>query len=160
MQVRDMIKTQFLNGYHDLGVWQLGMDNQLPVFIANLPKEIGQKLDFSVASLDIIEDWWLTVYQNSDLIEGEQGRQLLHNVAYYFAKVFMQYCGGSWSIEHIGDDKPTGTPMIVNFKYYAQRDRPPMRPFSYVIASLDDRTGTLLSKMARNYCRQDLTKPS
>ena len=151
-----MIRVRFLNGFHDLAVWQRELDAQFPNFIASLPSEVAGKLDYSVDSLDTLKEWWLSVYPRPELIEGKQGRQLLHSMAYYFAKVFMQYCGGHWAIDYDGDEKPDGIPIIINFKYYDRNDRPSLPPFAYVISSLNKRTGRLLSKMARNYCRENL----
>ena len=73
----------------DFECWLWDMPNAINGFIYRMPKEIAEKLDFSMESLNIVEKHLLDVYQNSKQIMDEPS-YILDGYAIYVGETFIK----------------------------------------------------------------------
>lgn len=126
----------------DFEVWLAYMPEALEEFLLSLPVAVAQSLDFSPASLAILEAWLLEefadvqVYKNSDIA-------IFDGVPRYVGEVIRRAVGGNWDID-LQNKKNVyyGTPVVV------AKGRTPVCPHKLATAALSRRSGDLFSGVA------------
>jgi hypothetical protein len=134
----------------DFEHWLASMDDMLAAFIAQLPMEYQRGLDFSPASLDLIEAWILEKYPNTKSMLGAGEAVLVNGLACYIGETFRKTLGGKWTIRF--DDRKFaffGLPILTGSKGMAA----PECPVTLATAAADRRRGTFLRKVLENALR-------
>jgi hypothetical protein len=135
----------------DFEHWLVAMDDVLDEFMARLPEDLRQKLDYSPESLDAIEDWLLQSYESLEAFRDSDDRVMTDGPARYIGETLRKNLGGRWTIQL---DNPAFVfhrlPILTDFK----GENSPLSPLTLTTASLDRRTGTYLSTIVRNIKRR------
>lgn len=131
----------------DFENWIFDMSDTLERFIAQFPLETQKQLDFSPNSLNILENWFLSVYPNiQSMCASDQSNQV-NGIACYIGETFRKTIGGKWDI-NLDDPKMAffGLPILTG----SPKLRAPICPHTLATASADRRTGTYLGKIMEN----------
>jgi hypothetical protein len=128
--------------------WLADMDDALDRFIGTLPPEIGERLDFSPRSLDILEAWVLQRYAKTAEMLPASESCVVDGLARYIGETFRKALGGRWEVRL---DDPNyifyGIPQLTGFW-----EKPtPTCPLCLATASADRRTGKYLRGVLENY---------
>lgn len=131
----------------DFEYWLMDMDDALDRFLAILPPQVKEKLDFSPSSLNTLEAWILDKYPNTPaMLESDQSR-LVDGVARYIGETFRKLLGGRWDIKL---DEPQfvyfGVPILTGF----MGELTPICPLTLATASAHRRTGQYLCNVLEN----------
>lgn len=132
-------------GREDFEYWLASMDDFLEDFVSEFPEDQKCLLDFSPESLDVVEKWILSYYEDTKAALVKPESQRVNNAACYVGEVFRKTHGGKWTIR-LDDPK---------FAFYAlpvlSAGKKTECPLSLVTASADRRTGTYLRMVLENY---------
>ncbi|WP_232103533.1 vWA domain-containing protein [Gimesia algae] len=125
--------------------WLASMDDFLEMFMSEFPEEEQCLLDYSPESLEVVEKWILSNYEDTRAALKISEIQRVNNAACYVGEVFRKSHGGKWSIR-LDDPK---------FAFYAlpvlTDGKKTECPLSLVTASTNRRTGTYLRMVLENY---------
>jgi hypothetical protein len=131
--------------------WLAHMDDALAEFIASLPPEVGNRLDYTIDSLDVLEAWTLSRYQDPNKLLQPSESPTLGGIARYIGETIRKNIGGRWRIRL---DNPNyvyyGIPELGEF---AEKSTP-TAPHSLATAAADRRLGNYWSGVARNMARR------
>ena len=123
--------------------WLKDIPNILDSFISRMPKEIAEKLDFSMESLDIVEKYLLDKYENNKQIMFEEPFYILDGYAVYVGETFLRVIDNPiihWKLELNEEDVYYNLPIL--------EGRTTLDcPLTIVTASLDRRTGKFCSSL-------------
>lgn len=98
-------------------VWLFEMDDELDVFISETAAEIGNKLDFSEESLDILEDWMLARYKTVDELMADSQKIIWDRIARYIGETIRKKYNLIWKIElQRPNDVYYGLPVMTDKK--------------------------------------------
>jgi hypothetical protein len=131
----------------DFEEWLMDMDDAIDRFLDQVPANIRAQLDFSPASLDVLEAWLLQRYPSVDALLSEREKDILDGAARYVGQTFREQLGGHWDI--VLDDPQDANyrlPILTGFKgeYSTQS------PVTLVTAATDRRTGSYLCTVLHN----------
>ena len=125
--------------------WLAHMSDYLEEFRKTAPPAIAPKLDFSLASLDAVESYILSLYANMDAVTAPSAARMVNLLSIYVGETIRKNGGGRWDIE-LADE---------SFAFYKRpilRDIGPRKetdcPMNLVTASVDRRRGTFIRKVA------------
>ena len=122
--------------------WMDGMDTVLDEFMADLPDEVSDKLDYSLESLDVLEAWFVDRYASTKELRADDDVRPWDGATRYYGQVLVKQLGGRWA------DAPEGPPQIRGIGL--GDDGPPIIPMLLVSSTLARRTGTQLRTVAEN----------
>jgi hypothetical protein len=124
--------------------WLMDMSDALERMKNSLPKDISEKLNYSIESLDTLENWILEQYPTVNDIIPQKEASIVDGYARYVGETFRKYLGGKWIIEL---DNPKHV-----FYNMPEIDTKSLRdcPLSLVIASTDRRTGHYISDILKH----------
>ncbi|QUD90553.1 hypothetical protein [Phenylobacterium montanum] len=129
-------------------VWLMDMGDALRRFTASVPNELAENLDYSLGSLDQLEQYALKLYPDIDAAKraGEAAR--LDGFSRYIGQTFRRSLGGEWFID-FGDAKNVfhGLPQLIGLS--GQRTQ--ICPLTMATAALDRRSGTYWSTILKNH---------
>ena len=133
----------------DFEMWVTHMYDALAEFLEQLPENVRRKLDYSPASLDVLESWLLEHYGSpQDLLVPAESRTL-DGAARYIGETFRKKVGGHWTIDL---DNPKnvyfGLPVLTN-------PVTPVAPFGLTTASTHRRKGNYLRTALENTSRSE-----
>lgn len=74
------------------------MNDALTYFLASLPDEVSQQLDYSPASLNVLESWLLERYPNPDAIIERYEHIRCDDIGRYIGETFVKSLGGFWDV--------------------------------------------------------------
>ena len=134
----------------DFESWLVDMDDALERFFDALPSEVSERLDYSPASLDVLEKWILARYESTDHMLPASEATTVDGLARYIGETFRKAIGGRWGIR-LDDPKYVfyGLPEIIGYS-----DKPTsLCPISLATASADRRSGKYLSGVLGSYIR-------
>src|ERR1044072_6372418 len=80
-------------------VWLFDMDNELEVFLSEVPPDLKKKLDYSAKSLDALEEWMLTKYGSVEDIMKKTEKTTLDRIARYIGETVRRNYSLIWDIE-------------------------------------------------------------
>lgn len=125
--------------------WLKDIPNILDGFISRMPKEVADKLDFSMESLSIVEKRLLDSYQTIEQIMFEEPFYILDGYAVYVGETFRKIIASHdphicWQLVLEEDNVYYSLPILDGFNIIAC-------PLSMVTASLDRRTGVYISSI-------------
>lgn len=114
----------------------------LPEFIkefqAMLDADLSDLMDYSPESLDLVEEWILTRYANTDEMLPTAERRTVNLLACYVGETMRRSRGGEWQLQSDPDQVFYGLPVIL------MSDGDFDCPLTLVTASADRRTGNVL----------------
>ena len=105
--------------------------------------ESDQEYDYSPESLDALEEWILSHYQDTDDLLKKSESQILNLLACYIGETIIKIKGGQWELDQEPESVYYGLPVIVLPPYGDT-----VCPITLVTASADRRTGDFLSSLA------------
>ena len=132
----------------DFDYWVADMDDALERFIDGLPECMREQLDYSPASLDILESWILDTYPNTQEMLSKENVDLVDGAARYIGETFRKCIGGYWDIR-LEDPKFVfyGLPILTGFKTTTT----PECPLTLATAAANRRTGTYIRTVLEAY---------
>ena len=77
--------------------WIILIDSKMEYFTDTFVKENNLKLDYSVESLDEIENWILVNYSEIKYLIGDT--KILDYLTVYIGETFRKHLGGEWFID-------------------------------------------------------------
>lgn len=126
--------------------WLADMDDALERFLKSLPPETRSKLDYSIESLDAVEDWILEKYgSTAEMLDPKESRTV-DGLARYIGETIRRNVGGHWEIR-LDDPKYAyyGIPQITGYSPHPT----PEAPATLATAAADRRTGNFISGVVR-----------
>jgi hypothetical protein len=128
--------------------WLSEMDKEIKTLITSYPIEVQRKMDFSPASLDVIEQWIIDNYSGPDLLLADSQIQMLDRLSRYVGETFRKILECQWIIE-INDPDPdyayNGIPRL--------SEPASICPRTTVTTSAHRRTGHYIRKILENVIR-------
>lgn len=128
----------------DFDMWVFHMDDALAEFLEQLAQGVRARLDYSPASLDVLEEWLLERYPNPSAFMQPSESRVLDGAARYIGETCRKKAGGHWTID-LQDQKNAyfGLPVLTGY-------RSPAAPISLATASTHRRTGSYLRTVLEN----------
>jgi hypothetical protein len=127
--------------------WVFYMEDVLDDFLDWLPKDVSERLDFSVQSLDVLESWLLSLYPSTEAMLEFGQSEIVDATARYVGKTYRKAIDGKWDV--ILDE-----PDNAYYRFPVLRDKNKSQvqdcPLSLTTASVDRRTGNYLSTVLEN----------
>ena len=125
--------------------WLKDIPNILDDFISRMPKEVADKLDFSMDSLDVVEKYLLDNYENNKQIMFEEPFYILDGYAVYVGETFRKIIASHdphicWQLMLEEDNVYYSLPILDGYNIIDC-------PLTMVTASLDRRTGKFCSSL-------------
>ena len=128
-------------------VWLIHMDDAIAVFKRKLPENVYGNIDYSPASLDILEGWLLSRYSSKEDIKRESESIIFDGSARYLGEAFRKTLGGRWIINFKDRaDIFYGIPQLSDMS----GQEVPFSPLTTVTACFSRRTGNYFSTILRN----------
>jgi hypothetical protein len=127
--------------------WLFEMDDALEQFLEGIAEPTHAQLDFSPASLDVLEAWVLERYATPQELMKADSKHVLDGFARYIGETYRKEIGGRWQIR-LDDPKYAffGLPELTGFG-----EKPtPISPHSLATAMTDRRSGTYLRTVLEN----------
>jgi hypothetical protein len=124
----------------DFEQWLFEMDDRLDKFIGIVPRNASMKMDYSVESLSLLENWLLTKYRSVNEILKESEKQILDMVARYVGETLRKNLGGIWTID-LNNETSVYYQMPVIEKQGCWTEC----PVTLVTASTDRRSGSYMA---------------
>jgi hypothetical protein len=136
--------------------WLADIEREIDAFMQAIPAELRDHLDYSVASIDHLEKWLLSLYTKLYDAYSTEGLVILAGAGCYVGEVIRKSTGAEWYVElNQKNNAFLGFPVLrKNVKnpegrlntYWSQ-------PFSLLTASFSRRTGTYIRGVAENFIR-------
>lgn len=133
----------------DFSYWLMDMDDALDRFKAQFPKQMSKQLDFSPASLDVLEASILDRYPDIKATRPLDQSQWVNGAACYIGETYRKALGGVWDINL---DEPEYAFFGIPILKTGSREKVLSIhcPLSLATASTDRRTGTYLRTVLEN----------
>ena len=124
--------------------WIILIDSKMEYFTGTFAKENNLKLDYSIESLDEIENWILTNYSEiKDLINE------------YIGETFRKYIGGEWFIDFKNKKNAYySMPVLTSPDYIGESY---IAPMTFATACINRKKGNYISTILKN-CLEDMGK--
>lgn len=127
--------------------WLAFMPNALDDWMDELPRELREQLDYSIASLNKLEEWLLSEFSDAgDAVSGENFL-IGDGAARYIGETFRKNFGATWGMDvHDPNSLVFGTPSMRGFP----KAGPPVAPLRLVVNALNKRKGHYLAFIVKN----------
>ncbi len=79
--------------------WLFYMDDAIDRFLQNLPDDTRAKLDYSIGSMDTLEDWMLRRYPSPEAALAPEEKEYIDGAARYVGETIRKMANAIWSIE-------------------------------------------------------------
>ncbi|WP_294304164.1 hypothetical protein [uncultured Chryseobacterium sp.] len=134
--------------------WIFYIDDKMDTFTKDFAQENNLVLDYSLKSLNDLEQWILKTYQDEDeLIEDHETLDLL---AIYIGETFRKHIGGKWFMDT--ENKKNAfymMPVLTSPEFKGVKYKSPV---TYATASIDRQEGNYISTILKNNM-QDMAIP-
>jgi hypothetical protein len=144
-----------VSSQEEFRAWLDAMPERIEKFLQTLPDEIQGQLDYSIASIDILEKWLLEKYSGlkplrDDLAKGTGKYSVIDGAGCYVGETFRKEFGGEWVIE-LKDQEYAylGIPGIGKFR--SLQIPPIVYPITWVTTSIDRRFGNFIRGQMERY---------
>lgn len=131
----------------DFQKWLFDMDNVLEEFINIFKKDENINLDFSLYSLDKVENWILNNFDSKEDLLKSKNKYLLNMIAVYIGETFRKNIDGKWKLD-IDNEKSA------YFKLPILTDSPninsPIAPHTLATACISRDRGNYISTILKN----------
>lgn len=128
--------------------WIFYISDKMEYFTQEFALNHDLKLDYSIKSLDNIENWILSNFKNPSDILSKENAKLLDLLSIYVGETFRKYIGGKWYMNL--DDKNNAyysMPVLTSNDYKGEVYK---APIPMVTASLDRKKGNYISTILKN----------
>lgn len=134
--------------------WIFYIDDKMDVFTEDFAQENNLVLDYSIQSLNDLEQWILKTYDDEDkLIEDHRTLDLL---AIYIGETFRKHIGGKWFMDTENQKNAFYMmPVLTSPEFKGVKYKSPM---TYATASIDRQEGNYISTILKNNM-QDMAIP-
>ena len=131
--------------------WIILIDSKMEYFTDTFAKENNLKLDYSIESLDGIENWILTNYSEIKDLIGDA--KTLDYLTVYIGETFRKYIGGEWFID-LKNKKNAyySMPVLISPDYIGEVYKAPM---TYATACINRKKGNYISTILKN-CMENM----
>ena len=127
--------------------WLAVMPRAIQRFIGSLPDTVRPHMDFSPASLDVLERWLLETFHTVAELRAPERKELWDGLGRYIGETFIRNVGGRWEIRL---DDPTyvyhAVPQITG---YSARPTP-ICPHVLSTVAVDRKRGLILRSTVQN----------
>ena len=133
--------------------WIILIDSKMEYFTDVFAKENNLKLDYSIESLDEIENWILGNYSEiKDLINDTK---TLDYLTVYIGETFRKHIGGEWFID-LKNKKNAyySMPVLTSPDYIGESY---IAPMTFATACINRKKGNYISTILKN-CLEDMGK--
>lgn len=132
----------------DFDYWVFEMDDALEHFLSHFSPKTRVKLDYTAASLTILESWIMETYSSTEAMLEQKEVQRVDGAARYLGETYRKVLGGYWDIR-LEDPEYVfyGLPILTGFAEHMDSEC----PFSLITASADRRTGYYLRTVLQYY---------
>jgi hypothetical protein len=134
----------------DFQEWIFFIGFKLDYFTGEFAQKQNLNLDYSIDSLDALENWILNNYDEiKKLIED---RQMLDYLTVYIGETFRKHIGGKWFID-LKNKKNVyySMPVLTDPSFRGEVYKAPM---TYATACIDRKKGNYISTILKNNIRE------
>src|SRR5262249_11309034 len=129
-----------MDSVQEFDIWLISMDDKLEKLLSEIPQEVAPKLDYSPASLTVLEQWLLKTYPTLEALL-QFDRYFFDRLCCYVGETIRLNAEAKWSIDFSrSDDVFHGLPVV------AREGKAPRCPYTLVGAAMDRRRGDLMEK--------------
>ena len=127
--------------YDEFIEWTESIQTRIAEFLELIPQDMRGQLDYSVESLDILENWLLAKYPDYKSARMDSEYPIMSAAGSYVAEVFLKHLGGKLTIEL--DDQENAFQGVPGIRDFQTTDPIHMTllPTMMVTTSIDRRTG-------------------
>ena len=131
--------------------WIILIDSKMEYFTDAFAGENNLKLDYSIESLDEIENWILTNYREIKDLIGDA--KTLDYLTVYIGETFRKHIGGEWFID-LKNKKNAyySMPVLTSPDYIGEVYKAPM---TYATACINRKKGDYISTILKN-CMENM----
>ena len=128
--------------------WIFYISDKMEYFTNEFAVKYDLKLDYSIESLDKIENWILSNFKNLSDILSEDNKKILDLLSIYIGETFRKYIGGKWYID-LDDEKNAyySMPVLTSKEYKGEIYK---APITMATACIDRRKGNYISTILKN----------
>ena len=131
--------------------WIILIDSKMEYFTDAFAKENNLKLDYSIESLDRIENWILTNYSEIKDLIGDV--KILDYLTVYIGETFRKHIGGEWFIDLKNKKNAYDSmPVLTSPDYIGEVYKAPM---TYATACINRKKGNYISTILKN-CMENM----
>lgn len=122
-------------------LWLAEMDDALDRFLRRLPMGVAMRLDYTQASLLVLEKWLLDRFPDFETTRPLESSLDLDGAARYFGETLRREFGGKWFV-NLNEEKLIffGVPQLRGMRGQATQ----ICPLATITASTERRTGKFL----------------
>jgi len=124
----------------DFEYWIFQMDDKLESFISSLYGDIKTHLDYSVTSLNNVEEWLINTYKTPEAIDAMHRAITVDGFCRYIGEVFRKKLGGHWDMSFQKDSDVGAGPFLSGFKQNENR----IYPYGLMKKALHEKSGNFL----------------
>lgn len=130
----------------DFQEWIFFISDKMDYFTEQFAEENNLTLDYSVESLDRLEQWIITRFNDSkDLISD---KKLLDLIGIYIGETFRNHIGGKWHIDLENKQNVYyHMPVLTDKNYKGETNKAPL---TYATASIHRKKGNYISTILKN----------
>lgn len=130
----------------DFQVWIISVDDKMDFFTGEFAKKNNLVLDYSMGSLDQIENWILQHYDTpKSLVDDHKTLDLL---TVYIGETFRKFIGGTWFMDLANKENAFyHMPVLTSEKYSGVKYKSPR---TFATASIDRKKGNYISTILKN----------
>ncbi|MEZ4669050.1 MAG: hypothetical protein R3E39_14180 [Anaerolineae bacterium] len=134
--------------------WTESIQARIAEFLELIPQAVGGQLDYSIESLDILENWLLEKYPDYKSARMDSEYAVMDAAGSYVAEVFLKHLGGKWTIEL--DDQENAFLGVPGIRDYQTTDPIHMTllPTMMVTTSIDRRTGHFIQDRIEQHLKK------
>lgn len=131
----------------EFDIWVDTLDVFIETALDLLPEKVSKQMDYSVQSLNVLEEYLLATYK-SEQFQSIENKELFGGLAAYFGETARQNAvNGFWSIDLVNKKNAYyNLPVMISEKVKFT-----ISPYQLIVSSFDRNTGTFLSTIATNF---------
>lgn len=129
----------------DFQEWIFQIEFKMDYFTSDFAQEQNLTLDYSMQSLDDLEAWLLTHYDNHHVLMED--KKLLDYLTVYIGETFRKHLGGKWSID-LKNKKNAyySMPVLTDPSY---RGEVYIAPMTFATACISRKDGQYISRILK-----------
>lgn len=126
--------------------WIFHIDTKMDSFTNEFAKENNLTLNYSIKSLDELENWMIANYKNPDEIISDKIK--LDLLTIYIGETFRKHIGGRWYMDLENKENAYyHMPVLTDEKYKGVKYKSPL---TFTTASIDRKKGNYISTILKN----------
>lgn len=126
-------------------LWIFTISDDLEELIIDFNKK-GINLDYTIDSLDTIENWILQNFQSVEILIADENKFLLDKLSKYVGEIFIKNTGGGWHLElENKKDVYFNIPTVIS-----ENISSPIAPLTMLTACISRNKGNYISTVLKN----------